>query len=336
MATTLRCPSMWLDVAFQNRKQMAKALWAPKVRCEKEREICACDSAYPFPFLLLCSYSVCIVCLFFCSYGQFWGGWTHPVSLPGRGCRYPSSTHSQLPSAAGHLVQRWAQDSTQQSHVSPFFKVVFVPVDSFLCFTPYCVWSSEHFLVLCLFQGAFECFSLRASVPSCRLSFILLHFVLKKSLNFSCRTRPKQFWRCVEWNGPFVPHFYLKRNLNQPLLFQLICDSVFLHFGLRVFLRWPISVCQPAAVVFMRHHHYLIGLASTEAADSLKWDSCFASPICSLKIEGCKWRVWLGKMSCLSVVIFATRKEYWSILVLKLHGFFLLCAPIWEIWKWFI
>lgn len=92
----------------------------------------------PFSFLNLSCFFVCIVCLFFCSYGQFWGGWTNPVSLSGRGCRYPSTTHSQLSPATSHLVQRRAQDSTQQSHVSPFlFVLVFGPAESFLGFSLY-------------------------------------------------------------------------------------------------------------------------------------------------------------------------------------------------------
>lgn len=116
MATTRHCPSKWLDVIFQNRKHMAKTKGHQKSDAWEKRKMCACNFTYPFSFVT--AFSVYIICLFSCSYGKFWGGWTHSVSLSGRGRRYPSTTHSQFPPAASHLVQRWPQDSTKQSHVS--------------------------------------------------------------------------------------------------------------------------------------------------------------------------------------------------------------------------
>lgn len=203
------CPSKWLHVTFQSRKQMAKALWASKKKkkksdARKNRGICECDfltlpffSLTVFPCFCICAF----VC-FSCSYGQFWGRWTRSVGLSGRGRRYPGAAHSQLPPTASYLVQGRAQNPTQQSHVStlfPFvsfcalylFLYVFDPVNPFQCFV--CSWG---------------CFSLRVPVPACRLSFITLHSVLKPSLNFSCTTRSKTktVLALCEMNSPlFVP-----------------------------------------------------------------------------------------------------------------------------------
>lgn len=151
-------------------------------------------------FLSLCLLSFCVrvcfrVCIF-CSYGQFWRRWTHPVGFSRRGRSNPGATHPQLPPTPGHLVQRRPQDPTQQSHVSLVFLTCFVlffltsGVFSLLYFMfPFDPGST--FLLPLLFPGTFESFSIRASVPSCRFSFISLHFVLKVGLNFSCRTRSK-------------------------------------------------------------------------------------------------------------------------------------------------
>lgn len=188
------------------------------------------------------------------------------------------------------------------------FLYVFDPVNPFQCFV--CSWG---------------CFSLRVPVPACRLSFITLHSVLKPSLNFSCTTRSKTktVLALCEMNSPlFVPLlFFFLHVKRKPLLFQLICVSVSLHFGVSE----ATYQCLPdgsggvdtAAVPNG-------GKRALELLTSLRWDCCFVFLFCSLKIEGWKWRGRLGKVST------PQKKKYWPIfgvcvgLVLFLH------APILE------
>lgn len=118
MATTLCCPSNSFSVKFHNRQQMTKALWLPKVKEEESKSNLFLRLSVSLSCSLLLPLFLSVYCVFSFSYGQFWGRRTYPVSLSGRGCCDSSTTHSQLPSATSHLVQRWAQDSTQQPHVS--------------------------------------------------------------------------------------------------------------------------------------------------------------------------------------------------------------------------
>lgn len=102
------------------------------------------------------------VSLFSCSYGEFWGGRTHPVCLPRRGRRYPSAAHSQFPPAPSHLVQRSPQDSTKQPHVStertnncfcPHVSVWFCEVS--VCrraLKPFVIWKNRFLNHPCVFQ----------------------------------------------------------------------------------------------------------------------------------------------------------------------------------------
>lgn len=89
-----------------------------KSKKKKARVICSCDCQSHSLVSLLLPLFLSVYCVFSFSYGKFWGRRTYAVSLSGRGCCDSSTTHSQLPSATSHLVQRWAQDSTQQPHVS--------------------------------------------------------------------------------------------------------------------------------------------------------------------------------------------------------------------------
>lgn len=118
MATTLCCPSNSYSVKFHNRQQMTKALWLPKVKEEESKSNLFLRLSVSLSCSLLLPLFLSVYCVFSFSYGKFWGRRTYAVSLSGRGCCDSSTTHSQLPSATSHLVQRWAQDSTQQPHVS--------------------------------------------------------------------------------------------------------------------------------------------------------------------------------------------------------------------------
>lgn len=196
---------------FTTDSRWQKLCGYQKSKKKKARVICSCD-CQSHSLVLSCFPCFCLFCLFSFSYGQFWGRRTHPVSLSGRGCCDSSATHPQLPSATSHLVQRWAQDSTQQPHVSflllLFFFFLFVgPFVSYFAFlfdsrnTFWGFFCFPFFFPLSL--KVFEGFSLRAAVPTCCLLFILLHFVLKDSLNFFYRTRAEDKTvsaLCVQWN----------------------------------------------------------------------------------------------------------------------------------------
>lgn len=97
---------------FTTDSRWQKLCGYQKSKKKKARVICSCD-CQSHSLVLSCFPCFCLFCLFSFSYGQFWGRRTHPVSLSGRGCCDSSATHPQLPSATSHLVQRWAQDSTQ-------------------------------------------------------------------------------------------------------------------------------------------------------------------------------------------------------------------------------
>lgn len=51
-------------------------------------------------------------------YGRFCGGGEISNCFPGRGSSHPCTANTQLPEAPDHLVQRWAEDSLKQPHVS--------------------------------------------------------------------------------------------------------------------------------------------------------------------------------------------------------------------------
>lgn len=151
-------------------------------------------------------------CLSFCSYGKFWGGWTHPVSLPGGGRRYSSTTHSQFPPATSHLVQRWAQDSTKQPHVSTWRRRTFV---LFICY----IWiSCLNFLCCFIFLRVLyaECFELD---PFCHKGVCVCFRLYIKTLD---RITPLFLIFCI----------LKKLKPCTFCLFRHIGASLYLYFGL--------------------------------------------------------------------------------------------------------
>lgn len=72
-------------------------------------------------FFLWCSFFPLSFIKFFMSFRYEWfrGGGEVSNSVPRRRRSHPHATHTQLSQAPDHLVQRWTQDSLEQSHVSP-------------------------------------------------------------------------------------------------------------------------------------------------------------------------------------------------------------------------
>lgn len=213
----------------------------------------------------------------FCSYGKFWGGWTHPVSLPGGGRCYSSTTHSQLPPATSHLVQRWAQDSTKQPHVSTWRSRTFV------LFIRYIWICCLNFL--CCFISSFVCST--QSVLSLILS------VTKESVCvFYCTWRP---WT----KSPLCSLFFaFSRNWNHARFAYFIISVphyiFILDFNGGLCVSEDTNQCLPAMAAFVQLYQYPARVVS-RAVDSFKWGCHFVFLLCSPKWEGCKWRGRLGK-----------------------------------------